>query len=106
MLLCKEDTTTISSAERVEEVTFAELLEAVNEVKLKTSKTEWNVEESTEDGEFLGWDTNLEDELSEDPTDGEQPEESEELLEEEELLEGESSEEGESSVVELSEDEE
>lgn len=39
-MLCKEDTTTISSAERVEEVTFAELLEAVNEVKLKTSKTE------------------------------------------------------------------
>jgi hypothetical protein len=39
-LLCQDDTTTTSSAERAEEVTFAELLEAVNEVKLRTSKIE------------------------------------------------------------------
>lgn len=51
-----EDTTTISSAEKAEEETYAELLEAVNVVKPKISLIEWSVEEFTEDGEYLGWD--------------------------------------------------
>lgn len=83
----EEDTTTINSVEKVEEVLFAELSEVANEVKLRTGVKEWSAEESIEDGESLGWDIWKKEDEFEDLTNGEQLEELEELLEEEELSE-------------------
>lgn len=76
---CKKDTDSANSAKKAGEVKFVESLDPADVVKLRTSKKEPSAEESTRDGESLGWDINLNEESFVDKWDGEPPKEFEEL---------------------------
>lgn len=88
-----EDTDSANSARKAEEDKSAELSDLADVVKQEIDMRESSAGESTEDGEFPGWDTRKKDVLFEDNKDGELPEEFEEKRDEEWLLEKESKEE-------------
>lgn len=88
-----KDTDSASSARKAEEDKSAELSDLADVVKPETDVRESSAGESTEDGEFPGWDTRAKDVWFEDNEDGELPDEFEEKRDEEWLLEKESKEE-------------